>query len=82
MNPPVPLKGRWSSQDFVVGFHVGMGGSASQKLLWMDEIRFAPLGNHGQPLIVGIYRETITLGFARWCEIDFVHPQYVTVDQK
>ena len=25
-------------------------------LLWMDEIHFAPLRNHGKPLFVGIYR--------------------------
>ena len=29
----------------------------------------APLGSHEKPLLVGIYREIILLGFARWCEI-------------
>ena len=34
------------------------------------------LANHEKkPLFVGIYRETILLGFARCCEMDFVHPQ-------
>ena len=36
--------GRPSVNWFVVG------------VLWMDEIHFAPLGNHGKPLFVGIYR--------------------------
>ena len=25
-------------------------------ILWMDEIHFAPLGSHGKPWVVGIYR--------------------------
>ena len=30
-----------------------------------------------QPLFVGILRGIIVPGFLRWCEMDFVHPQYV-----
>ena len=43
----------------------------------MDGRNPAPLGNHGKPLFVGIYREIMIPGFLRWCEMDFVHPQYV-----
>ena len=35
-----------------------------------------PLGNHGKPLPVGIYRRIIVPGFLRWREMDFVHPQF------
>ena len=45
-------------------------------LLWMDDIHFAPLGNHGKPWKpFGIYRGNIIPGSLRWCEMDFVHPQ-------
>ena len=36
----------------------------------------APLGIHEKPLFIGIYRGLILPGFLRWCEMDFVHPQY------
>ena len=36
----------------------------------------ATLSKHGKPLFVAIYREHIIPGFLRWCETDFVHPQY------
>ena len=39
----------------------------------LDEIQFAPLGNNGKPLFVGIYRGIIILEFLRWCRILFVH---------
>ena len=39
-------------------------------ILWVDEIRFAPLCNHGKPLVVGIYRGIESfqgfLGGAKW----------------
>ena len=44
-------------------------------LLWMDEIHFAPLANHGNPLFIGIYRGIIIPGLLGWCEMDFVHQQ-------
>ena len=43
----------------------------------MDEIRFAPNGNHGKPLFVGICRGTIIQVFLRWCRFSSIH---VTVD--
>ena len=30
-----------------------VGGFIGKAILWMDEIHFAPLGNHGKPLFVG-----------------------------
>ena len=33
------------------------------------------VGNHGEPLFMGIYRGFIIPGFL-WCEMDFVHPQH------
>ena len=36
----------------------------------------APLDTHGNPLCIGIYRGIIIPRFLRWCEMDFVHPQY------
>ena len=33
----------------------------------------APLGNHGKPLFMGIYRTFIILGFLRWCRIPSIH---------
>ena len=39
----------------------------------------APLGNNGKSLFVGIY---IILGFLRWCEMDFVHPQLQIVSRQ
>ena len=33
----------------------------------MDEIQFAPLGNHDKPLCVSIYRGINIPGFLRWC---------------
>ena len=39
----------------------------------------APLGNHKKPLSVGIYKGIIIPGLLGWCEMDFVHPQYVRV---
>ena len=35
----------------------------------MDEIHFAPLGNHGTPLFVAIYKGLNIPGFCRWCRI-------------
>ena len=35
---------------------VGEEQPLESAILWMDEIHFAPLGNHGTPLLVGIYR--------------------------
>ena len=32
-------------------------------ILWVDEIHFAPLGNHEKPLFGGIYRGIIMPGF-------------------
>ena len=40
----------------------------------MDGQNPAPLGIHEKPLFVGSYRGIILSGFARWCEMDFVHP--------
>ena len=31
-------------------------------------------------MFIGIYRGSILPGFLRWCEMDFVHPQYVRQD--
>ena len=45
-------------------------------MLWIDEIL------HGKPLFVGIYRGNIIPGFLWWCEMDLVHPQYVSFKQK
>ena len=33
----------------------------------------APLGSHGKPLLVGMYRGTIIPGFRRWCRISSNH---------
>ena len=33
----------------------------------------APLGNHGKPLFVGIYRRIIPLGPLCWCRISSIH---------
>ena len=36
-----------------------------------------------KPLLVGIHRgNRIISGFLRWCEMDFVHPQYVSAEFK
>ena len=40
----------------------------------MDEIHFAPRGNHGKPLLLGIFGGLIILPFFRWCErISSIH---------
>ena len=41
----------------------------------MDEIlhHFETMGNR---LLLAFYRAIIIPGFLRWCEADFVHPQY------
>ena len=33
----------------------------------------APLGNHGKPLLIGIFRGFIIPGFLRWCRILSIH---------
>ena len=33
----------------------------------------APLGNHGKPLFVGVYRGSIIKGFLRLCRISSMH---------
>ena len=33
----------------------------------------APLGNHGKPLFVGIYKKIIIPRFLRWCRISSIH---------
>ena len=48
----------------------------------MDGIHFAPHGNHGKPLFVGIYRRIIIPGLLRWCEMDVVHPLQFPCHQK
>ena len=45
----------------------------------MDGRNPAPLWNHGKPLLFGIYREFIIPLLLRWCETNFVHPQYAYV---
>ena len=47
-------------------------------LLWMDTIHFAPLGNTMAETIFHWYLQgdRIMSGFLRWCEMEFVHPQY------
>ena len=42
----------------------------------MDGKNPAPLGIHEKPLFVCICRGDRILAFLRWCEMDFVHPQY------
>ena len=46
-------------------------------LLWRDGILH--LSNREPPLFVGIYWGINIPGLLRWCEMDFVHPQYVRV---
>ena len=41
--------------------------------LWMDEIHFAPLGNHEKPLCIGIYKGIIIPRFLKWCRISSIH---------
>ena len=50
-------------------------GKRAFGLLWMDEI-LHHLETIKKPLFMGIYRGFIIPGFLRWCEMDFVHPQY------
>ena len=42
-------------------------------LLWMEEIHFAPLGHHGKPLFVGIYKGISIPGFLRLCRSSSIH---------
>ena len=39
----------------------------------VDGRDFAPLGNHGKPFFIGIYRGIIIPGFLRWCRISSIH---------
>ena len=77
------LTNRWQSA-VCLGRTGGGGGSFRIRqmsyetfvLLWiLDEIlhHFETMGNQ---CIVGIYKGSIIPGFLRWCEMDFVHPQY------
>ena len=45
----------------------------------MDEIlhQLETMGNHCSLAFIGICRGFIIPGFFRWCEMNFVHPQYV-----
>ena len=50
-----------------------IGTSWGAEIPWMDKIHFAPLGNHGKPLFVGIDRGIIPLGPLSWCRISSMH---------
>ena len=58
-------------------YHFGRVQAETKTLtiLWMDEIlhRFETMGSHCLLVFTG---ESFIPGFLRWCEMDFVHPQY------
>ena len=43
-------------------------------MLWMDDIHFASLGNHGKPLFAAVFRgEPNHPGLLSWCRISSIH---------
>ena len=71
LRSPVGLPLCWCSVvSLFLSFFSGGGGMA-RTTLWM-----VAKSGHGRLLFVGIYRGAIISVFLRWCEVDFVHPQY------
>ena len=68
------LKNRWLGSDWVV-LHTPGPSIFPKGHLWMDKI-LQQVKAMGKRLFVGIYKGIIIPWFLRWCEMDFVRPQY------